>query len=71
VFDPFFRGTGALRGVRPGPGLGLAIVKDVVESHGGSVRIASTLGHGTSVTIDLPGFARSAPRERDSASNGN
>jgi two-component system OmpR family sensor kinase len=71
VFDPFYRGTGDVRGVRPGPGLGLALVKDIVESHGGSVRIASTLGHGTSVTIDLPGFARSVLHESDPATTGN
>jgi signal transduction histidine kinase len=34
-----------------GPG---AIVKRVVDAHGGSVRIESTLGEGTQVTVTLP-----------------
>jgi len=37
-----------------GTGLGLAIVKHIVERHGGVLDIASTVGQGTVVSIDLP-----------------
>jgi signal transduction histidine kinase len=37
-----------------GKGLGLAIVKRIVELHGGTVDVASTLGQGTTVRIALP-----------------
>ena len=37
-----------------GTGLGLAIVKHIVERHRGKLDIASTLGEGTIVTVQLP-----------------
>lgn len=37
-----------------GSGLGLSIVQAIVQAHGGRVRIASTLGHGTTVSVELP-----------------
>lgn len=37
-----------------GTGLGLAIVKHIVERHRGEIGFASTLGEGTTVTVDLP-----------------
>lgn len=37
-----------------GTGLGLAIVKHIVERHRGKLDIASTLGEGTTVTVQLP-----------------
>ncbi len=52
AFDPLYRGT-ATRMV-PGHGLGLAIVQRTVEASGGSCSIASTLGEGTRVTVELP-----------------
>ncbi len=52
VFERGYKAGGD--GVRSGSGLGLAIVKRVVDSHGGSVHIDSTLGEGTHVTVTLP-----------------
>jgi signal transduction histidine kinase len=37
-----------------GTGLGLSITKELVELHGGSLHIDSTVGIGTSVTVRLP-----------------
>lgn len=37
-----------------GSGLGLAFVRRVAEAHGGTLRIESRLGHGTTVTMVIP-----------------
>ena len=37
-----------------GTGLGLAIVKHVMQRHGGSLTIASELGHGSSFKLHFP-----------------
>jgi signal transduction histidine kinase len=47
-----FRGARS-RGVE-GSGLGLFIVRAVVEAHGGTLRLASGIGGGTTVTVSLP-----------------
>jgi len=36
------------------PGLGLCVCKKVIEQHGGSIRVASILGDGTTFTLTLP-----------------
>lgn len=54
VFHPFHR-TSASQDV-PGIGLGLSIVRQLVERHGGTVRVASVPGHGATFTVRLPRF---------------
>jgi signal transduction histidine kinase len=54
IFDRFFRSEGARR-LRPsGTGLGLAIVKRIVEIHGGSICLESTIGQGSRFSITMP-----------------
>lgn len=50
LFDPF--STSKPRG--DGAGLGLAICKRIIDDLGGTIRIESALGRGTTVTIRLP-----------------
>ncbi len=54
VGDPFFQANDGLARQYEGTGLGLSIVKGLVELHGGTLRIDSTLGEGTTVTVLLP-----------------
>ncbi|MGB0681108.1 MAG: sensor histidine kinase [Magnetovibrionaceae bacterium] len=54
VLEPFTRTSDADKNSDPGSGLGLAITKRLVELHGGSLSIDSTLGEGTTVMVRLP-----------------
>jgi signal transduction histidine kinase len=49
VFEPFYS-----KSSRGGTGLGMLIVKNIVEAHGGSVRIGSKPGVGTRVLLFFP-----------------
>jgi two-component system sensor histidine kinase MprB len=64
VFDRFYRAPSARS--RPGSGLGLAIVRQVVDDHGGTVKLEPAPGGGTLVSISLPvvGSAQGADRAR-------
>lgn len=48
VFEPFYTTKG-----ERGTGLGLAICRQIIEDHEGSIRLDSTPGAGTTVTIEL------------------
>ena len=52
--ERFYRATTATRRAIPGVGLGLSITKAVVEAHGGTVTVESTVGEGTCFTLALP-----------------
>ena len=54
VFERFYRGSRANEVRASGSGLGLAIARSIVEMHGGRIRIASRVGQGTQVDVDLP-----------------
>jgi signal transduction histidine kinase len=58
LFERFYRGeqsNGA-----PGTGLGLSIVKEIVDLHGGSIKVESQLGKGSIFTVCLP-LAETSP----------
>ena len=56
VFDRFYRGDKSRQRADDGAssGLGLAIAKAIVEVHGGTIQVESTLGQGTTFTLRLP-----------------
>ncbi len=52
--ERFYRVSTAASREKGGTGLGLAIVKHIVNRHRGELRIASTLGKGSTFTVMLP-----------------
>jgi len=48
LFEPFFTTK------KTGTGLGLAIAYGIMERHKGSLRVESSLGHGTTIVVVLP-----------------
>jgi signal transduction histidine kinase/CheY-like chemotaxis protein/HPt (histidine-containing phosphotransfer) domain-containing protein len=60
IFDPFHR-LDTTRDTVPGTGLGLTLVKHLVEAMGGAVTATSTLGVGTTMTVELVGAVADEP----------
>ena len=56
VFEPFF----TTKEDGEGTGLGLSMVKEFAEQFGGTVKIDSQIGKGTSITIHLPRATRAS-----------
>jgi signal transduction histidine kinase len=54
IFKPFYRSSQNKETHADGAGLGLALVHQIVQAHGGSVDVRSTLGKGTTFTVYLP-----------------
>ena len=54
LFSTFFRSQEAVASGAPGTGIGLVIVRSIIEGHGGTIRVESTLGEGTTVLVEIP-----------------
>jgi signal transduction histidine kinase len=61
VFDPFF----STKEAGYGTGLGLSVAHGIVDRHGGTLSVASTLGEGSDFTISLPLKRDTAGMERE------
>lgn len=52
IFERYYRGTNTSSS-KEGSGLGMAIAKQIIDIHGASISIESTLGIGTRLTLNL------------------
>ena len=64
VFERFHRVEGVVGRTHEGTGIGLALVQELVKLHGGSVRVESTLGRGSTFTVSIPSGPTHLPRAR-------
>ncbi|MGH7768050.1 MAG: ATP-binding protein [Candidatus Binatia bacterium] len=54
LFIKFYQAANAAKAHVKGTGLGLALVKAFVEGHGGALYVTSTIGVGSTFTVELP-----------------
>ncbi len=54
IFEEFYRAANARKYDRSGTGFGMTIIKQVVDFHGGEIKLWSEVGKGTRITVILP-----------------
>ena len=62
IFDPFYSTkAGPDETGKGGTGVGLSTCKNIIEAHGGKIRVESSLGKGTCFTLMFPMEKPKAP----------
>jgi PAS domain S-box-containing protein len=64
VFERFHRIESTRVRTHEGTGIGLALVQELVKLHGGSVRVESAVGAGSTFTVTIPSGTDHLPTER-------
>jgi PAS domain S-box-containing protein len=54
IFERFIQAHHSISNAQEGSGIGLSLVKALVEMHGGSIDVKSSIGEGSEFTIKLP-----------------
>ena len=55
IYDPFFTTkSNPKAGQRKGTGLGLSVTYGIVQEHGGTIEVSSTVGEGTAFRLAFP-----------------
>ncbi|MFQ5572593.1 MAG: ATP-binding protein, partial [Rhodothermales bacterium] len=65
IFDRFHQVDGTISKVQEGTGIGLALVKELVELHGGTIRVESEVGAGSEFIVTLPKDTRQLDADND------
>jgi signal transduction histidine kinase len=63
LFERFHRVRNDQARTQEGTGIGLALVRELVELHGGTIAVESTVGRGTTFTVTIPFGAAHLPTE--------
>jgi signal transduction histidine kinase len=64
LFERFRRVEGARGRSFEGSGIGLSLLQELVQLHGGTVRVDSTLGQGSTFTVEIPLGSAHLPANR-------
>lgn len=62
IFEPFFQIKSDIPYQQSGAGLGLTITRKLVELHGGSIRLESKIGEGSTFVIEIPAYQGVLPQ---------
>ncbi|TLV01452.1 hybrid sensor histidine kinase/response regulator transcription factor [Dyadobacter luticola] len=65
IFERFFQNDSSAAILNQGSGVGLSIVKEFVQMHGGSIRVESAPGEGSTFTVALPCHISAATSEKE------
>jgi len=70
IFNPFTQADASTARIHGGSGLGLAICRRLSELMGGSIRVESSLGHGSRFLVELPFGQYTGVQDADAAEAG-